>query len=95
VHEGARRGEVVVAVYAEDDLSGNHVERLIPGMAVRRRAAAFGAGLAEDLIASGGRALIAMKDSAGLDDDDEIVATLDWAASTLLRTALHDIEEPW
>lgn len=40
----------------------------------------------------GTEALIAMKDSAGLDDDEEIVATLEWAASALLRTALHDFE---
>jgi hypothetical protein len=31
-----------------------------------------------------------MKDSAGLEDDEEIVATLEWAAGALLRTALHD-----
>jgi AcrR family transcriptional regulator len=41
----------------------------------------------------GTEALIAMKDSAGLDDDEEIVATLEWAAGALLRTALHDFEE--
>jgi AcrR family transcriptional regulator len=40
----------------------------------------------------GTHAVIAMKDSAGLDDDDEIVATLEWAAGALLRTALHDFE---
>ena len=40
----------------------------------------------------GTEALIAMKDSAGLDDDDEIVATLEWAAGALLRAALHDFE---
>jgi AcrR family transcriptional regulator len=40
----------------------------------------------------GTEALIAMKDSAGLDDDEEIVATLDWAAGALLRAALHDFE---
>jgi AcrR family transcriptional regulator len=40
----------------------------------------------------GTEALIAMKDSAGLDDDQEIVATLEWAAEALLRTALHDSE---
>jgi AcrR family transcriptional regulator len=40
----------------------------------------------------GTEALIAMKDSAGLDDDEEIVATLEWAASALLRTALHDFD---
>jgi hypothetical protein len=33
-----------------------------------------------------------MKDSAGLDDDEEIIATLQWAAGALLRTALHDYE---
>jgi hypothetical protein len=41
----------------------------------------------------GTEALIAMKDSAGLDDDDEIVATLEWAAGAPLRTALHDVGE--
>jgi AcrR family transcriptional regulator len=40
----------------------------------------------------GTEALIAMKDSAGLDDDDEIVATLQWAAAALLRTALQDFD---
>jgi AcrR family transcriptional regulator len=40
----------------------------------------------------GTEALIAMKDSAGLDDHEEIVATLEWAAGALLRTALHDFE---
>ena len=40
----------------------------------------------------GTEALIAMEDSAGLDDDEEIVATLKWAAGALLRTALHDFE---
>jgi AcrR family transcriptional regulator len=40
----------------------------------------------------GTEAVIAMKDSAGLDDDEEIVATLEWAADALLRTALHDFE---
>jgi AcrR family transcriptional regulator len=29
-----------------------------------------------------------------VDDDEEIVATLEWAASALLRTALHDFEQP-
>jgi len=42
----------------------------------------------------GTEALIAMKDSAGLDDDEEIVATLQWAAEALLRKALHDFEGP-
>ncbi len=45
-------------------------------------------------LALGTEALIAMKDSAGLDDDEEIVATLEWAAGALLRTALHDFEQP-
>jgi AcrR family transcriptional regulator len=45
-------------------------------------------------LALGTHAVIAMKDSAGLDDDEEIVATLEWAASALLRTALHDFEQP-
>ncbi len=40
----------------------------------------------------GTEAVIAIKDSAGLDDDDEIVATLEWAAGALLRTALHDFD---
>jgi AcrR family transcriptional regulator len=43
-------------------------------------------------LALGTHAVIAMKDSAGLDDDEEIVATLEWAADALLRTALHDFE---
>jgi hypothetical protein len=45
-------------------------------------------------LALGTHAVIAMKDSAGLDDDEEIVATLEWAAGALLRTALHDFEGP-
>jgi len=40
----------------------------------------------------GTEAIIAIKDAAGLDDDEEIVATLEWAAGALLRTALHDFE---
>jgi len=40
----------------------------------------------------GTHAVLAMKDSAGLDDDEEIVATLEWAAGALLRAALHDVE---
>ena len=42
----------------------------------------------------GTEAVIAMKDSVGLDDDEEIIATLEWAAAALLRTALHDFEGP-
>jgi AcrR family transcriptional regulator len=42
----------------------------------------------------GTEAVIAMKDSAGLDDDEEIIAILEWAAGALLRTALHDFERP-
>ena len=45
-------------------------------------------------LALGTHAVIAMKDGAGLDDDAEIVATLQWAAGALLRTALHDSEQP-
>jgi hypothetical protein len=37
-------------------------------------------------------AVIAAKDSAGLEDDQEIVATLERGADALLRTALHDFE---
>ena len=44
-------------------------------------------------LALGTHAVIAMKDSAGLDDDEEIVATIEWAAGALLRTALHDFEQ--
>jgi AcrR family transcriptional regulator len=43
-------------------------------------------------LALGTEAIISMKDCAGLDDDEEIVATLEWAAGALLRTALHDFE---
>jgi hypothetical protein len=35
-----------------------------------------------------------MKDSAGVDDEEEIVATLEWAADALLRAALQDFEGP-
>jgi len=45
-------------------------------------------------LALGTHAVIAMKDSAGLDDDEEIVAILEWAAGALLRAALHDSEQP-
>ena len=38
----------------------------------------------------GTEALICMKDVAGLDRDDDIVATLRWAAGALLQAALHD-----
>jgi hypothetical protein len=58
VHQGARWGEeIVVAVHTEGDLSGDYVERLVPGVAVGRRTGAFGPGLAEDLIASRRRAI--------------------------------------
>jgi AcrR family transcriptional regulator len=43
-------------------------------------------------VRAGRRMLIAAKDAAGLEDDQEIVATLEWAAGALLRTALHDFE---
>jgi AcrR family transcriptional regulator len=40
----------------------------------------------------GTEAFLALKDSAGLDDDDEIVATLEWASGAILRAALHEPE---
>ena len=40
----------------------------------------------------GTEAVLSLKDSAGLIDDDEIVATLEWASGALLRTALQDFE---
>jgi AcrR family transcriptional regulator len=40
----------------------------------------------------GTEAFLALKDSAGLDDDDEIVATLEWASGAVLRAALDDFE---
>jgi hypothetical protein len=42
----------------------------------------------------GTEAVIAVKDSAGLDDDEEIVETLEWAADALLHAALHDFGWP-
>jgi AcrR family transcriptional regulator len=42
----------------------------------------------------GTEAVIAMKDSAGLDDGQEITATLQWAAGALLQAALNDSEAP-
>ncbi len=42
----------------------------------------------------GTEAVIAMKDVAGLDDDEEIVATLRWAAGALLRAAVDDAVQP-
>src|SRR4051812_49966031 len=54
VHQGARHGdELVLGVDTEGDLPVDHVERLVPRVAVRRRAAALWAGLAEDLVAAG------------------------------------------
>ena len=44
-------------------------------------------------LATGSEAITSLKDAAGLDDDEEIIATLEWATSALLRTALHDFEE--
>jgi hypothetical protein len=43
----------------------------------------------------GTHAVIALKDSAGLDDDEENIATLEWATDALLRTTLHDFEQQW
>jgi hypothetical protein len=45
----------------------------------------------ESLLLDVAEAIIAMKDSAGLDDDEEILATLEWAAGAL-QTALQDFE---
>src|SRR5215471_1565907 len=45
-------------------------------------------------LTTGSEAITSLKDAAGLDDDEEIIATLQWATSALLRTALHDFEEP-
>jgi AcrR family transcriptional regulator len=40
----------------------------------------------------GPEAMISLKDVAGINDQEEIIATLQWAADALLRTALHDAE---
>ena len=37
-------------------------------------------------------AITSLKDAASLDDDDEIISTLEWATSALLPTALRDFE---
>ena len=42
----------------------------------------------------GTEALICLKDVAGLDDDDEIIASLQWAARALLQAALGDSRRP-
>jgi hypothetical protein len=44
-------------------------------------------------LTTGSEAITSLKDAAGLDDDEEIIATLEWATSALLRTALRDFEE--
>jgi AcrR family transcriptional regulator len=44
-------------------------------------------------LATGSEAITSLKDAADLDDDEEIIATLEWVTSALLRTALHDFEE--
>src|SRR5262245_3595982 len=53
VDERARRGRRRVGTDAEVDPSLDHVEGLVPGMAVRRWTAAFGAALKEHLVALG------------------------------------------
>ena len=45
-------------------------------------------------LATGGEAITSLKDAAGLDDDEEIIATLKWAANVLLQAAIHDSEGP-
>ena len=52
VHERARLRGLFVVVDAEHDLAVDHVEGLIPWMGVRRRSAALGSNLTEDLVAS-------------------------------------------
>jgi hypothetical protein len=57
-HEGARCRELAAGVPdAEGDLSGGHVERLVPRVIVGGRAAAFGSGLVEDLKVARRRAI--------------------------------------
>jgi AcrR family transcriptional regulator len=43
---------------------------------------------------AGSEAITSLKDTAGLDDDEEIIATLKWAASALLQAAIRDFERP-
>jgi AcrR family transcriptional regulator len=45
-------------------------------------------------LAGGSEAITSLKDTAGLDDDEEIIATLQWAANALLQAAIRDFEEP-
>jgi AcrR family transcriptional regulator len=42
----------------------------------------------------GTEALLSLKGAAGLDDDEEIVADLQWASGALLRTALEEFGAP-
>jgi len=44
-------------------------------------------------LTTGSEAITSLKDAAGLEDDEEIIATLEWATNALLRAALHDFEE--
>jgi hypothetical protein len=53
MHQRARYGDHVVGIDAERDIALYHVEGFIPGAAVRRRPAAFGTGLAKNLITAG------------------------------------------
>jgi hypothetical protein len=45
-------------------------------------------------LATGSEAITSLKDAAGLDDDEEIIATIQWATSALLRAALADFAAP-
>ncbi len=54
MHERARPcNQVLLGIDAEHDLTIDHVEGLVPRVAVRRGTAALRAGLAEDLVAAG------------------------------------------
>jgi AcrR family transcriptional regulator len=45
-------------------------------------------------LTAGSEAITSLKDAAGLDDDEEIIATLKWAANALLQAAIHDFDRP-
>jgi hypothetical protein len=44
-------------------------------------------------LATGSEAITSLKDAAGLDDDEEIVAVLEWASDALLRAAIAESED--
>jgi AcrR family transcriptional regulator len=45
-------------------------------------------------LTAGSEAITSLKDAAGLDDDEEIIATVKWAANALLQAAIHDFDGP-